>query len=85
MKISLNWLNEYVDVDLSAEQVAEILSNLGFPNEGISVVDGAIHDHGERPEAPLVAEFAEDGEAIHAGFHGRAVCTGSIRRCPDRA
>jgi hypothetical protein len=39
-KISLNWLNEYVDVDLSAEQVAEILSNLGFPNEGISVVDG---------------------------------------------
>ena len=40
MKISLNWLNEYVDVDLSAEQVVEILSNLGFPNEGISVVDG---------------------------------------------
>ncbi len=40
MKISLNWLNEYVDVDRSAEQVAEILSNLGLPNEGISVVDG---------------------------------------------
>lgn len=40
MKISLNWLNEYVDVDQSAEQVAEILSNLGLPNEGISVVDG---------------------------------------------
>ena len=35
MKISVNWLSDYIDVDRSAEQVAEILSDLGFPCEGI--------------------------------------------------
>jgi phenylalanyl-tRNA synthetase beta chain len=36
MKISLNWLNDYVDTgDLKAEQIAEMLSNLGLPCEGI--------------------------------------------------
>lgn len=35
MKISLNWLKDYIDIDRSAEQVAEILSDLGFPCEGI--------------------------------------------------
>jgi phenylalanyl-tRNA synthetase beta chain len=35
MKISLNWLSDYIKMDHSAEQVAEILSDLGFPCEGI--------------------------------------------------
>jgi phenylalanyl-tRNA synthetase beta chain len=35
MKISLNWLSDYVETDLSAEEVAEILSDLGLPYEGI--------------------------------------------------
>jgi phenylalanyl-tRNA synthetase beta chain len=36
MKISLHWLNDYVDTgDLTPEQVAEILSNVGLPCEGI--------------------------------------------------
>jgi len=35
MKISLNWLNDYIKTDKSAEQVAEILSDVGFPCEGI--------------------------------------------------
>ena len=35
MKISLNWLRDYVETDLKAEQIAEILSNLGLPCEGI--------------------------------------------------
>jgi phenylalanyl-tRNA synthetase beta chain len=35
MKISLNWLRDYIDLDGSAEHVAEILSDLGFPCEGI--------------------------------------------------
>ncbi len=35
MKISLNWLSDYIDIDRSPEQVAEILSDLGFPCEGI--------------------------------------------------
>lgn len=35
MKISVNWLNDYVQTNLSAEQIAEILSDVGFPCEGI--------------------------------------------------
>ncbi len=35
MKVSINWLRDYVDIDLAAEQVAEILMNLGLPCEGI--------------------------------------------------
>ncbi len=40
MKISLDWLNEYVSTGLGAEQIAEILSNLGLPCEGIEHLDG---------------------------------------------
>jgi len=35
MKISLNWLSDYIKTGLSAEQVAEILSDVGFPCEGM--------------------------------------------------
>ena len=40
MKISLDWLNEYIDTGLSAAGVAEVLSELGFPLEGIETVGG---------------------------------------------
>ncbi|MHC4076750.1 MAG: phenylalanine--tRNA ligase subunit beta, partial [Planctomycetota bacterium] len=39
MKISLNWLNDYIETGLSAEQIAEILSNIGFPYEAIEHLD----------------------------------------------
>ncbi|MCU0915624.1 MAG: phenylalanine--tRNA ligase subunit beta [Planctomycetes bacterium] len=35
MKISLDWLSDYIDTGLPAEQIAAILSNLGLPCEGI--------------------------------------------------
>ncbi len=35
MKISLNWLNDYVETGLGAEEIANILSDAGFPCEGI--------------------------------------------------
>ncbi len=38
MKISLEWLRQYVDVSESPQQVAEILANIGLPCEGIEQV-----------------------------------------------
>ena len=38
MKISLDWLRDYVDTSLSAEKIADILSNLGFPIESIETL-----------------------------------------------
>ncbi|MHC4521219.1 MAG: phenylalanine--tRNA ligase beta subunit-related protein, partial [Planctomycetota bacterium] len=35
MKVSLNWLNDYIETGLEADAIAEILSDLGFPCEGI--------------------------------------------------
>ncbi len=40
MKISLDWLSDYVEIDRSVEEVAEILSNVGFPCEGIEHIEG---------------------------------------------
>ena len=42
MKISLNWLNDYIETALPAEQIAEVLSDLGFPCEGIEHLDDDI-------------------------------------------
>ena len=35
MKISFNWLKEYIDTDKSAQEVADILTNIGLEVEGI--------------------------------------------------
>lgn len=40
MKISLHWLRDYVDFDLTAVQIGELLSDRGFPYESIEDVNG---------------------------------------------
>jgi phenylalanyl-tRNA synthetase beta chain len=39
MKILLSWLRDYIETGLSAEKIAEILSDLGLPCEGIKSFD----------------------------------------------
>lgn len=39
MDISLNWLTEYVDVKLPANELADVFMRLGFPVEGIEETD----------------------------------------------
>lgn len=39
MKILLNWLSDYIEIGRSAEEIAEILSDLGLPCEGIEYLD----------------------------------------------
>jgi phenylalanyl-tRNA synthetase beta chain len=40
MKVLLSWLKDYVDIEHSAQEVAEILSSRGFPYEGIEQLEG---------------------------------------------
>jgi len=39
MKISLNWLSDYVEFERDADKIADILSDRGFPCEGIEQFD----------------------------------------------
>ncbi len=42
MKILLSWLSDYIETGLPVEQVAEILSDLGLPCEGIKSFDNDV-------------------------------------------
>jgi len=45
MKILLSWLNDYIETGVPAEQITEILSDLGLPCEGIDYLgDNAVID-----------------------------------------
>jgi phenylalanyl-tRNA synthetase beta chain len=45
MKVSLNWLKDYIEIEHSPEEIADILSDLGLPCEGIeNVGDDSIID-----------------------------------------
>ena len=39
MKISLNWLKEYIDVDKSPEEIGEILTDIGLEVEGMEEIE----------------------------------------------
>ncbi|MEM8909788.1 MAG: phenylalanine--tRNA ligase subunit beta, partial [Bacteroidota bacterium] len=39
MKISLNWLKDYLTIDLSAEKVAEVLTDIGLEEEGMETIE----------------------------------------------
>ena len=38
MKVSLNWIREFLDLDKSPEEIADILTSLGLEVEGWEVV-----------------------------------------------
>lgn len=39
MKASLNWIKQYIDLEISPEQVSEILTSIGLEVEGLEMVD----------------------------------------------
>ncbi|MGD0078847.1 MAG: phenylalanine--tRNA ligase subunit beta [Sedimentisphaerales bacterium] len=39
MKVLLSWFRDYIEIDKSAQEIAEILSNLGLPCEGIEYLN----------------------------------------------
>jgi phenylalanyl-tRNA synthetase beta chain len=77
MKISLNWLNDYIETGLKARQIAEILSNLGLPCEGIEeLADDVVID---------VEVTSNRGDCLsHIGIARElAAATGKTLRLPD--
>ena len=39
MKVSLNWLKQYTDINLSAEAAGDVLTDIGLEVEGIETHD----------------------------------------------
>jgi len=39
MKVSLNWLKDYIDIDLSPEEIGEMLTDIGLEVEGVEEVE----------------------------------------------
>ena len=65
MKISINWLKDYLETDHTPEEISEILTNLGLEVEKISdfesikgglkgVVAGKVLECGKHPNACLL-------------------------------
>ena len=45
MKVLVSWLKDYIETELSVDEIAEILSDVGFPTEGIEYIgDDAVID-----------------------------------------
>ncbi|MGB3137548.1 MAG: phenylalanine--tRNA ligase subunit beta [Nodosilinea sp.] len=68
MRISLNWLNEYVDIQLSPEELADALTMAGFEVEDIEdrrawadgVVVGRVVERSPHPDADKLSVCAVD-------------------------
>lgn len=77
MNISLNWLRDYIETDLPAEQIADLLSDLGFPCEGIEkLFDDTVLD---------VEVTSNRGDCLsHIGVARElAAATGKVLRLPQ--
>jgi phenylalanyl-tRNA synthetase beta chain len=77
MKISLNWLRDYIDIERPADEIAAILSDLGLPCEGI-----------ERPADDVVIDVevtSNRGDCLsHIGIARElAAATGKTLRLPE--
>ena len=61
MKVTLNWLREYVDFDWSPEQLAERLTMLGIEVEGVEKQTGESCASGIAvPGDPLLSRVTQD-------------------------
>ena len=92
MKISLNWLREFVDLPESASELRPTLDDLGLVVEGIEHVGEGLADQAgarrQREQQTAVLGAARVGEAFlpgqaHRAFHQRRqVRYGVVRTVP---
>ena len=59
MKVSYSWLKSYLDIDLPASEVAEILTNTGLEVEGVEEVEARVEDEKGKKEEIMVKEQRE--------------------------
>ena len=85
MKVSINWLRDYVEIDRTPEQVAEILMNLGLPCEGIEHLPAAPLRVGADDAVIDVEVTSNRGDCLsHIGIARElAAATGKELRLPD--
>ncbi len=85
MKVSLNWLKQYIDIDLDPQKVGEILTEIGLEVEGIEevesikgglegVVVGEVVECGQHPNADRLSLTKVD---IGTGEPLQVVCGAS--------
>lgn len=79
MKVSLNWLKDYINIDLDPEKVGEILTDIGLEVEGMEEVEsikggmegiviGYVKESGKHPNADRLSVNKVDigaGEDLH--------------------
>lgn len=82
MKVSLNWLKDYIDIDLSPEEIGEILTDIGLEVEGMEevesikgglegVVVGEVVECGKHPNADRLSLTKVN---VGNGEHLQIVC-----------
>lgn len=82
MKVSLNWLKTYIDIDLPPEEVSEILTSIGLEVEGMEevesipgglkgVVVGLVKECGKHPNADKLSVTKVD---VGSGTDLNIVC-----------
>ncbi len=82
MKISFNWIKDYIDTNLSATKIAEILTSIGLEEEGmeekesikgglVGIVVGEVKECGKHPNADKLSLTKVD---IGAGEDLQIVC-----------
>lgn len=83
MKLSLNWLREYIQLDLSPDEIAKILTNAGLEVEGIfstskgfdGVVVGEVLKVDKHPDADqLCVAQVSDGQEVYQVVCGAPNC-----------
>ncbi len=84
MKISLNWLNTYLDKPIGADELEDRLTNLGFPIDERRVID-ATGNGGEADEMLDVEVTNNRGDCLsHVNLAREvAAATGWALRAPD--
>ena len=79
MKVSYNWLKEYLKCDLTPEQVAEAMTSIGIEVDAVEVQDRGL-DHVVVAQV-LTCEAHPDSDHLHVTPQGKKCSSPSLEPC----